>query len=76
MLEGFTAALLEGSWVVISAVVSPLIWVVIMVTPLITPLTTTRDPLSAIQVWAFSKAAKSSRASENSPSSIPGSRGD
>ena len=35
--EAFTPkALLGGSWVVISGVISPLIWVLIMVTPLVT----------------------------------------
>ena len=40
--------LLEGSWVVISRVISPspLIWVILMVTLLITPLITTHEPLS------------------------------
>ena len=36
--------LLGGSWVVISMVISPLIWVVTIVTFLITPLTTTHEP--------------------------------
>ena len=36
--------LLGGSWVVISMVISPLIWVVTIVTLLITPLTTTHEP--------------------------------
>ena len=38
--------LLEGSWVVISRVISPRIWVILMVTLLITPLITTHEPLS------------------------------
>ena len=38
--------LLEGSWVVISGIISPLIWVIIMVTLLITPPTTTHEPPS------------------------------
>ena len=40
--------LLEGSWVVISGVISPLIWVIIMVTLLLAPLITTHEPLSAV----------------------------
>ena len=40
--------LLGGSWVVISGVVSPLIWVITIVTLLITPLITTHEPLSAL----------------------------
>ena len=39
-----TFAILEGSGVVISGVVSPLIWVVSVVTPIITLLITTREP--------------------------------
>ena len=39
-------AVFEGSWVVISGVISPLIWVIIMVTLLITPLITTHEPPS------------------------------
>ena len=38
--------LLEGSWVVIRGVISPLIWVIIMVTLLITPLITVHEPPS------------------------------
>ena len=38
--------LLEGSWVVISGVISPLIWVIIIVTLLITQLITTHEPPS------------------------------
>ena len=49
-VEGFRGlavlGLLEGSWVVISGVISPLIWV-IMVTLLLAPLITTHEPLSA-----------------------------
>ena len=40
-------AVFEGSWVVISGVISPLIWVIIMVTLLITPLITTHEPPSS-----------------------------
>ena len=39
-----TFAILEGSGVVISGVVSPQIWVVSVVTPIITLLITTREP--------------------------------
>ena len=38
--------LLGGSWVVISGVVSPLIWVISVVTLLIIPLITTHEPPS------------------------------
>ena len=40
--------MLGGSWVVISGVISPLIWVIILVTLLITPLITTHEPASAV----------------------------
>ena len=40
------ACLLGGSWVVISGVISELIWVVSIVTLLITPLFTTHEPPS------------------------------
>ena len=40
--------LLGGSWVVISGVISPLIWVIIIVTLLITPLITTHEPPSKV----------------------------
>ena len=36
--------ILGGSWVVISRVLSPLIWVITTVTLLITPLITTHEP--------------------------------
>ena len=39
-------ALLGGSWVVISRVISPRIWVISIVTPLITLLITTHEPPS------------------------------
>ena len=39
--------LLGGSWVVISGVISPLVWVVNTVTLLITPLITTHEPPSS-----------------------------
>ena len=38
--------ILGGSWVVISGVISPLIWVITIVTLLITPLITTHEPPS------------------------------
>ena len=38
--------MLEGSWVVISRVISPLLWVITTVTLLITPLITTHEPPS------------------------------
>ena len=40
------ARLLGGSWVVISGVISPRIWVISVVTPLIAPLATTHEPPS------------------------------
>ena len=40
------AGFLGGSWVVISRVISPIIWVMITVTLLTTPLITTHEPLS------------------------------
>ena len=40
-------SLLGGSWVVISGVISPLIWVITIVTLLITPLKTTHEPPSS-----------------------------
>ena len=40
--------LLRGSWVVISGVISPLIWVITIVTLLITPLITTHEPPSRV----------------------------
>ena len=45
--EGLLLRLLGGSWVVLSGVTSPRIWVVvIIVTLLITPLITTHEPPS------------------------------
>ena len=41
-------ALLGGSWVVISGVIRPLIWVISIVTLLITLLITTHEPSSKI----------------------------
>ena len=41
-------ALLGGSWVVISGLISPLIWVISIVTLLITPLITTHEPPSTL----------------------------
>ena len=47
-------ALLGGSWVVISRVISPLIWLITIVTLLITPLLTTHEPPSRRpEVWSF-----------------------
>ena len=46
LTEGSPQTLLGGSWVVISGVISPLIWVVSIATLLITPLTTTHEPPS------------------------------
>ena len=40
--------LLGGSWVVISGVISPLIWVINIVTLLITPPITTHEPPSML----------------------------
>ena len=40
--------LLGGSWLVISGVISPLIWVIIFVTLLITPLITAHEPPSTV----------------------------
>ena len=42
--------LLGGSWVVISRVISPLIWVITIVILLITPHITTHEPPSRIQL--------------------------
>ena len=42
--KGFT--LLGGSWVVISGVISPLIWAIIIVTLPMTPLITAHEPPS------------------------------
>ena len=50
IIKGLFRNLLEGSWVVISAVRSPLIWVVSIVTLLITALTTTHEPPSVYEV--------------------------
>ena len=41
--------LLGGSWVVISGVISPLIWVITIVTLLLSPLTTTHEPPSILR---------------------------
>ena len=38
-----------GSWVVISGVISSLVWLIIIVTLLITPLITTHEPPSKLQ---------------------------
>ena len=47
MLFGDTAGVLEGSWVVISGVISPLTWVITIVVILpITQLITTHEPPS------------------------------
>ena len=43
-----TASLLGGPWVVISRVVSPLIWVITTVSLLITPLIPTQEPPSKV----------------------------
>ena len=42
----FRGPLLGGSWVVISGVIGPLIWVIVIVTLLITLLITTHEPPS------------------------------
>ena len=42
--------ILGGSWVVISGVISPLIWVINIVTLLITPLITAHEPPSRAPV--------------------------
>ena len=42
----FQASILGGSWVVISRVISPLIWVITIVILLITPHITTHEPPS------------------------------
>ena len=46
--QGFRVeeSVLGGSWVVISGVISPLIWVITIVILLITPLITTHEPPS------------------------------
>ena len=41
-----TSTILGGSWVVISGVISPFIWVIAIVTLLITPLITAHEPPS------------------------------
>ena len=41
-----SASLLGGSWVVITGVMSPLIWVITIVSLIITPLITTHEPPS------------------------------
>ena len=43
---GASPGMLGGSWVVISGVMSPLIWVITIVTLLITPLITAHEPPS------------------------------
>ena len=43
----FLEAVLGGSWVVISGVISPLIWVISIVTLLIPPLITTHESPSS-----------------------------
>ena len=57
--------MLGGSWVVISRVISPLIWVVSTVNLLITPLITTHEPPSRVwgcrvesRVWGYSRSLK------------------
>ena len=40
--------LLGGSWVVLSGVISPLIWVISIGTPLLAPLITTHEPPSRV----------------------------
>ena len=46
LVEPFKGTLLGGSWVVISRVISPLIWVISIVTLLLTLLITTHEPPS------------------------------
>ena len=46
LVRGIKERLLGGSWVVISRVTSPLIWIVTTVTLLVTPLITTHEPPS------------------------------
>ena len=53
--------LLGGSWVVISGVISPLIWVISIVTLLITPLMTTHEPPSIINLAAQPRKLNLSR---------------
>ena len=45
-LPTFVRFLLGGSWVVISGVISPLIWVITILTLLMTPLITPQEPPS------------------------------
>ena len=45
--------LLGGSWVVISGVLSPLIWVIIMVTLITTTLITNHEPPSRVGLWGL-----------------------
>ena len=44
--------LLGGSWVVISAVISPLIWLISIVTLILTPFITTHEPPSTATTTA------------------------
>ena len=46
-----SGCLLGGSWVVISGVLSPLIWVIIMVTLIKTPLITNHEPPSLVSLF-------------------------
>ena len=46
------------SWVVISRVISPLIWAISIVTLLITPLITTHEPLSSNHVMGDFQSCK------------------
>ena len=52
-IQGLVWVVLGGSWVVISGVISPLIWVIITVTLLITPLITTHEPPSRCRCVGF-----------------------
>ena len=47
MFPYLLSPLLGGSWVVISGVISPLIWVIMRVTLLITPFIATHEPPSS-----------------------------
>ena len=55
---GFGVRVLGGSWVVISGVISPLIWVINTVTLLMTPLITTHEPPSSRKHSAESEVGK------------------
>ena len=56
--EALTADLLGGSWVVISGVISPLIWVITIVILLVTLLITTHEPPLIEPLWSPYRSLK------------------